>query len=1306
MRLNELHVDGFGHFRDHVVGPLDSNVTVLYGPNEAGKSTLLAFIRTILFGFPARGRDDHYPALAGGRHGGRIALVDDDGESYTLERFAGPRGGPHALRAESGQLTGDPAALQRLTGHATLKLFSNVFAFSLEEMQSEELMSDSEVSGRLYSVGMGASGLPEFSRDLSSRRDALFRPRGSAQRIAELLRDLSDIDGQLRSIQGNAEEYRRLTTRQEVILQELEESDGEISRLNLRLSEIQRLLEGWDDWVALEELEAGLRGIPGFEGFPESAIERLEALEESVRRATGDRDGEASELRLVSESAGVVIPGEDLLADAERIDAIRRARSSFDDSVRDLPERQDELREMEDVLSSRLRELGTGWDEKSLDDLDTSLAVRQRVEIWRGQLNESAGNADAAAVRLEQNRGLLENLRSEEREAQGRLQVDSGGERSGGPRPQSGRLEELLDDREEVGRVRRGRGSFDDSVRDLPERRAELGAQESEIDRHLRDLGQGWDEPRLDGFETSMVFRQEVESFRLGLAGQSDQVRRSRERLERERSDLIDRQAGVQQAQASVPAKRPPLDGQEIELRRSALRTARSRLADRDRESTNLENLRAQLASLTGSAESAGPKSDRFAILLPVLLGVAGVLLILAGALLGQESLLIGVIAGVILLGFAAYQLMRGRGAQGTDSNPLAGAFAERVRASEASVGRSTELLEEAVQPLDMDDAPTADALDNAEAELDAASSALSTWDAASSWVDEARLALEAQGRRVDEAGVQENAAIEAEDGSREDWRQWLGQRRLDEGLTPETLVEFTGRIETARAVLQNVRQMRQRVSAIEVDIEEYKQLVRPMADRYRITLDEASDQRVMAVADTLVETLDSVRQLVIQRDDALGRLGQQDRAVSDAEDEHRAASQELEDRHSGWRDWLRERRLNESFMPDALLEFLARAETARVHRTETRRMRDRVSAIELDIDQFRDQVRPLAQAHGITLDTADPNQLATAADTLINRLEEAQRQVSERDQARQQETQQRQRLEQMEQRLQSAEDELMAILATGGAGDAEEFRHRAGLYAQRQESERQREERLRSLSALSGPGKRLTTFRGLLADSDPDELRNESRMLSERIDDLDAVRNGLREERGENNGEILRLAGEESSSDLRIQRNVLMEQLREDAREWSRLTIAGVILEKTQRKFEQERQPGVIRHAEEFFSNVTGQRYRRLYAPVGERTITVTDASGRDRRPAQLSRGTREQLYLALRFGLIREFGEHAERLPVIVDEALVNFDLERASLAASAFARLAETNQVLVFTCHRTIADMFADVGAQVVDISPTGV
>ena len=71
MRLEELYLDGFGRFHQQTIG-ISEPVTVFYGPNEAGKSTLLAFVRAILFGFPTRGRTEHYPPLAGGRHGGRI----------------------------------------------------------------------------------------------------------------------------------------------------------------------------------------------------------------------------------------------------------------------------------------------------------------------------------------------------------------------------------------------------------------------------------------------------------------------------------------------------------------------------------------------------------------------------------------------------------------------------------------------------------------------------------------------------------------------------------------------------------------------------------------------------------------------------------------------------------------------------------------------------------------------------------------------------------------------------------------------------------------------------------------------------------------------------------------------------------------------------------------------------------------------------------------------------------------------------------------------------------------------------------
>ena len=1301
MRLREIYIDGFGHFHDRTLGPLDSAINVLYGPNEAGKSTLLAFIRTVLFGFKRSGRREFYPPVSGGRHGGRIEFSDGEGAAYTLERREGPHGGPYVLRTDSGETLSDPAILQRLTGHVSLDLFSNVFAFSLDEIQSEGLLDNGEVSGRLYSVGMGASSLPEFMRALNSRRDDLFRPRGSAQQIAVLLRELSDIDVELREIEGHAGRYHQLTSRQDAITREMAAIDSELANLAASRGEIKRLLQGWDDWVALEGYEARISELPEFDRFPEDAIGRLEDFQSRVRLATDERDEAAQELERVAEAVEVNVVDQQLLDDAENVEVIRRARTSFDESVHDLPERQGELQVLEDTLSQRLRLLGQDWDEEGLDAVNTSLEVRQQVEGWRDTTDDAAGKEDAARIRLHENRNRLSTLQDEEKEAQQNLLTSSTNSIANGVFPPGGSLEELLADEEQIENIRRRRGSFDDSVRDLPERRAELGAREDEFQKRLRDLGPRWDEARLEAFDTSMEFRQETDIFRDSLAECAARVQRANEQLEREQSELIDKQNAANQAHSRVPSEQPLLDSSEIEKRRNALRTSRSRLSEYNGELSNLENLRRQLGSLMSGQTTARTASEGRPVVLAALIGLTGVILLLAGALLVQESLFLGVAGALALFAVAVYLLLRRRSPQEVVENPLTSAIEANARAAESSLDKSRNLLAEAARPLEIDEETTSDALDIAEAALDAAGDTLSAWNEANLRLEEANNALKAQQKRVEGAMSRQKSATEAESESRREWRQWLSTHGLPEEFTPETIVEFTGRIEAARIALGQLGEMRHRVSAIQVDIDEYTELLRPLAGKYGISFEGDNQQATMSVADTLIVSFDQARQLVTRRDDARRRLHQQEQIEAAAESEYDAAEVVLKERQAEWIHWLREGGFDETFTPGQLLEFLSRAETAQTSCLETRRMRDRVAAIEVDIREFRDKVMPLTEAHGITLDSSDVTQLAVAADALIERLEKAQEMVSRREQDTQLRNQQEQILKRQENRLSAVEGELAEFLKLCGAEDEEDLRLRAGQYAQRLQLEGQRSDKELTLSLLSGPDERLKAFRESLASSERDQLTEDSRVFRERIEETNVRRDELRDERVANDIELETLAGEEESSALRIKRNVLMEQLQEQAREWSRLTIAGEILRRTQQKFEQERQPSVIQNAEQFFGEVTGDRYQRLYAPIGQRTITVIDESGRDKNPSQLSRGTREQLYLALRFGLIREFGEHAEHLPVVVDEALVNFDAERASLAASAFAELSETNQVLVFTCHQAIADMFAKVGANVIDI-----
>ena len=167
-------------------------------------------------------------------------------------------------------------------------------------------------------------------------------------------------------------------------------------------------------------------------------------------------------------------------------------------------------------------------------------------------------------------------------------------------------------------------------------------------------------------------------------------------------------------------------------------------------------------------------------------------------------------------------------------------------------------------------------------------------------------------------------------------------------------------------------------------------------------------------------------------------------------------------------------------------------------------------------------------------------------------------------------------------------------------------------------------------------------------------------------------------------------LERKDRTSELLSERELLTEELAGLARDWSVLALAATLLARTKNRYEAERKPAVIEHAEKFLGKVTGGKYPHISAPADTKEIHVATAAGVVRSPDQLSRGTLEQLYLALRFGLVRQFSELAVPLPVIVDEIFVNFDPERAARVADAFNELSQTNQVIVLTCHPWVVEL----------------
>ena len=268
----------------------------------------------------------------------------------------------------------------------------------------------------------------------------------------------------------------------------------------------------------------------------------------------------------------------------------------------------------------------------------------------------------------------------------------------------------------------------------------------------------------------------------------------------------------------------------------------------------------------------------------------------------------------------------------------------------------------------------------------------------------------------------------------------------------------------------------------------------------------ELTEQPNAADLDTVEAHLASARQTLDAWIAAFARVEetfrreklQQERVEAAAVEHAAAEAAELESLQE-WRDWLRVRGLNETLTADTMTTFLTRVELTRSSLAEAQRMADRVAAIEHDIEEFRERVQPLAVRHGIKLDPADQRQMAAAADELIRRLDETRTSVSNRERAKDQEKESRQRLERQEERLKQVASDIDALLTAGGAADAEDFRRRVRMHEDRQGLERQRDEHLRSLERISGPGDKFDAFRESLANSDPAQLAEESDRLSDR---------------------------------------------------------------------------------------------------------------------------------------------------------------------------------------------------------------
>ena len=409
MRFIKAYVDGYGKFnnRDFVFEP---GFNLFLGPNEAGKTTMMSFLRTIFFGFPGR-RDasGRYEPLAGGIHGGRLELETSDKKTFSVSLKPGRTltGEIIILNGDGSELSGEGArkTLSALLHGVSENIYKTVFAFSLTELQQLDSLENDEINAHIYSAGTGIGDvtLPDILKTVEEEKNKIYKPGGTSQIVPKITKELESVRAEISDIKKDQERYKSTIKEIENLRQEQTRLSHVIDNKRREKEKASRLKAGRDNVNELNEIEKQISSLPSvIEEFPLDGAGRLDKLEEKLT----ERKEELQECKnqinnLSTQKDSICIDNKVLEAEA-LISSLAEDRSAEIENIKKKDEIESNTTSLKTDVSNAITDIGTDWDEDRVITIDVGKEASENIRVLTEGLSNAQINVEKAENALVQ----------------------------------------------------------------------------------------------------------------------------------------------------------------------------------------------------------------------------------------------------------------------------------------------------------------------------------------------------------------------------------------------------------------------------------------------------------------------------------------------------------------------------------------------------------------------------------------------------------------------------------------------------------------------------------------------------------------------------------------------------------------------------------------------------------------------------------------------------------------------------------------------------------------------------------------
>ena len=381
MKIEQLHLKAVGPFTDLTLDLRagDKGLHLIFGPNEAGKSSALRAIHYLLFGFPTRLSDDFVHGYKHLRIGAQ--LKSDQGQQLHVVRRKANQG---SLRDANDDQKVAEQTLQAFLGNADEDLFRNSFGIDHDRLVQggNAIVRGEGDLGQMLFSGAGVSDLRQLETKLDDELNAMFSSsaRASKPTINNQLRQLDACRERVRDLQLRPAQWQgHHDTLQEAIRQksELERQRGERRTVRDRTERIRKALTKVPEYRECEDELRDLDDVvvlsPSFNQRRETVLPELKVVESRRRGLLGDIEKYERERDAIDVSTT-------LLDSGPRLDSLEKELHRYQDAQADRPTETVKLNGHEAEAHGVLRELGEGADLVQATSLLLPMAERIRIQ--------------------------------------------------------------------------------------------------------------------------------------------------------------------------------------------------------------------------------------------------------------------------------------------------------------------------------------------------------------------------------------------------------------------------------------------------------------------------------------------------------------------------------------------------------------------------------------------------------------------------------------------------------------------------------------------------------------------------------------------------------------------------------------------------------------------------------------------------------------------------------------------------------------------------------------------------------------